>query len=60
MSPTKNLASALRYAAETVEQLNLRDGYDREALEQLARAVIGSFEDAILETDDVVEAPVLH
>ena len=60
MSPTKNLASALRYAAETVEQLNLRDVYDRKALQQLARAVVGSFEDAILDADDIVEEPVLH
>lgn len=59
MSPVKNLASALRSAAETVEQLNLRDVYDRDALQQLANAVVGSFADVIV-VGTPVEKVVLH
>jgi hypothetical protein len=60
MSPTKNLASALRSAAETVEQLNLHDVYDRAALLQLARAIGVSFADVILTTEELDDKPVLH
>jgi len=59
MSPVKNLASALRSAAETVEQLNLRDVYDRDALQQIANAVVGSFADVFV-ADTPVEKIVLH
>lgn len=61
MSPVKNLASALRSAAETVEQLNLRDVDDQRALRLLAHLVFGSFEDLIVDTDETVDRPpVLH
>ena len=60
MTPVKNLASALRTAAETVEQLNLREVDDQRALRLLARMVFGSFEDVIVDTERSGERPVLH
>ena len=60
MTPVKNLASALRTAAETVEQLNLREVDDQRALRLLARMVFGSFEDVIVDTEQSGERPVLH
>ena len=60
MTPVKNLASALRSAAETVEQLNLREADDQRALRLLARMVFGSFEEVIVDTEQSTDRPVLH
>jgi len=60
MTPVKNLASALRSAAETVEQLNLREADDQRALRLLARMVFGSFEEVIVDTEQSVDRPLLH